>query len=209
MIQPPGMRGAAFGESGDGDLRIDEEQRRRVSGRLGIAPEWAFVSQVHGKRVVQATAPGRLGEADAIFTVRHALPIAVATADCVPVIIEGNDFAAVIHAGWRGAAQGVIPETLAALRAKGLQPERAAIGPSIGPCCYEVGPEVAERFPNHVGSTDWGTTSVDLAGSLAESLASLDVWRSRRCTYSDPDLNSYRRNRTKARQVAVAWLPAG
>ena len=208
MIRPPGFRGAAFGEAVDGDLRIDADKRRRVSGDLGIAPEWAFVSQVHGKKVVRATEPGALGEADAIFTTRHALPIAVATADCVPVVIEGAGFAAVVHAGWRGAAGGVIPTTLRQLRDSGLEPERAAIGPAIGPCCYEVGPEVAEQFPDHVRTTEWGTTSVDIAGSLADALAGLSVWRSQRCTYTDLELNSFRRNRTKARQVAVAWLPS-
>ncbi|NND01221.1 MAG: hypothetical protein HKN91_00400, partial [Acidimicrobiia bacterium] len=101
MIRPPGFRGAAFGEAAEGDLRVDDAVRRVVAGQLGISPEWAFVTQIHSAAVVRATEPGPLGEADAIFTTRHALPIAVATADCVPVILEGDDFAAVVHAGWR------------------------------------------------------------------------------------------------------------
>ena len=209
MIRPPGFRGAAFGEAGEGDLRIDHAARRRLAGDLGISPEWAYVAQVHGDRVVRATEPGRLGEADAIFTTRDALPIAVATADCVPVVIEGSGFAAVVHAGWRGAAAGVLTNTLRALRAAGLTPQRAAIGPSIGPCCYEVGSEVAEQFPGHVRTTEWGTTSVDIAGVLSESLTGLELWRSERCTFTDSELYSFRRNRTDLRQVTVAWLPTG
>lgn len=208
MIRPPGFRGAAFGEAAEGDLRVDVSARRAAAADLGISPEWAFVTQVHGTSLLRAVQPGSLGEGDAIYTTRHALPIAVATADCVPVIVEGEGFAAVIHAGWRGASNGVVPGVLTRLRREGLQPIRAAIGPAIGPCCYEVGPEVAERFSGHVAETSWGTTSVDIPGYLEASLQGISVWRSQRCTFSDKELHSFRRNRTAARQVAVAWLPA-
>lgn len=208
MIRPPGFRGAAFGEAAEGDLRVDEEGRRRFAGELGISPEWAFVNQVHSASVVRAVSPGNLGEADAIFTTRHALPIAVATADCVPLILEGADFVAIVHAGWRGASSGILANTVTELERAGLALSRVAIGPSIGPCCYEVGTEVAERFPRHVRSTSWGAPSIDIAGYLQDSLGGIPAWRSARCTYTDSELNSYRRNRTKLRQVAVAWLPA-
>jgi len=190
-----------------GDLRVDDTRRRAAAHELGISPEWAFVSQIHSTKVVRAVQPGRLGEADGIYTTRQALPVAVATADCVPVVLEGQGFAAVVHAGWRGASAGVLESTLRTLAGLGLIVDRAAIGPSIGPCCYEVGEEVAERFPGFVGETSWGTTSVDLGGYLGTVLESVPVWRSERCTYTDSSLNSYRRNRTKLRQVAVAWLP--
>lgn len=207
MIRPPGFKGAAFGEAAEGDLRVDADRRRVVADVLGISPEWAFVSQVHGTAVVHASAPGRLGEADAVYTTRQALPVAIATADCVPVILEGSGFAAVVHAGWRGAASGVLQATVEALKGSGLAVERAAIGPGIGPCCYEVGDEVAERFAGHVSQTTWGRTSIDIGGYLESILDPVPVWRSERCTYTDEGLNSYRRNRTKLRQVAVAWLP--
>ena len=208
MIRPPGFNGAAFGEAVDGDLQHDEALRDSASAGLQVPSQWAFASQVHGTSVVHAGTPGWLGEADAIYTTIHSLPVAVATADCVPVIVEGSDFAAVIHAGWRGAATGVLESTLDALAQRGLVPQRAAIGPSIGPCCYEVGDDVAERFEGHVSKTTWGTTSVDIAGYLAVVLGPLVSWRSERCTYTDVDLNSYRRNGTDLRQAAVAWLPA-
>ena len=191
----------------EGDLRIDVSRRREVAAKMGVPPEWAFVSQVHGTTVLRATSPGRLGEADAIYTTRDALPVAIATADCVPVILEGKGLAAVVHAGWRGASSGVMQATVATLAQEGLVAERAAIGPGIGPCCYEVGEDVAERFEGFTSKTTWGTTSIDIGGYLESILDPLPVWRSERCTYTDGELNSYRRNRTKLRQVAVAWLP--
>ena len=106
MIRPPGFAGAAFGTARSGDLRVDHVGRASVSAALGIAPDWAFVKQVHGARVIEAVTAGDLGEADAIVTYSPGLPIAVATADCVPVVIESEEAVGVVHAGWRGAAAG-------------------------------------------------------------------------------------------------------
>ena len=180
-----------------------------MATQCGIPPDWAFVNQVHGHTVLEAERPGPQGEGDAIFTTEPGLALAVATADCVPVVIEGPDVAAVVHAGWRGAAAEVAAKTLARLREEGLHPERAAIGPSIGPCCYEVGDEVAARFSAFVSKTSWDSTSVNLRSVLRAQLNGLNVWTSKQCTYTDPSLHSYRQSRTVDRQVSVAWLPAG
>jgi YfiH family protein len=207
MIRPEGFRGAAFGTLTEGDLRFDEAGRRRISRRLGIPSAWAFVTQVHGSRVVVVDTPGLKAEADAILTATAGLPVAVATADCVPVVLEGDGVAAVVHVGWRGAAAGVIPATLRALRDHDRVVTRAAVGPAIGPGCYEVGDEVAAHFPGFVTRTTWGTQSIDLPGIVTSALDGLDVWQSGICTYTDRAFASYRRNRTDLRQVAVAWLP--
>ena len=152
-------------------------------------------------------AAGNLGDADAIFVRRPGLPIAVATADCVPIIIEAVGAVAVVHAGWRGAAAGVVPAALSALAAAGCQPQRAAIGPAIGPCCYEVGQEVTEQFAGYAAETTWGSPSVDIPSFVAAQLAGLELWRSPECTFTSARLNSWRRDATDRRQVAVAWLP--
>jgi copper oxidase (laccase) domain-containing protein len=136
------------------------------------------------------------------------LPLTVAVADCVPVIIEGTGAVGIAHAGWRGAAAGVVAATVAALDKLKAAPLRAAVGPGIGPCCFEVGSEVAERFPGHVGSTTWGTTSVDLVGVVRAQLGEIPLWVSTECTYCGSGNHSYRRDRTKQRQVAVAWIPS-
>ncbi len=207
MIRPPGFAGAAFGTVASGDLRVDSVRRRRVAESLGISADWAFVQQVHGNTVVEAFTAGNLGEADAIVVRRPGIPIAVATADCVPIIIEAKSAAAVVHAGWRGAVAGVVPAALEALNAAGNAPRRAAIGPAIGPCCYEVGAEVLAHFPGFVRETDWGTPSIDIPGYVANQMAGLELWKSDECTFTSDALHSWRRDATKQRQVAVAWLP--
>jgi YfiH family protein len=209
MIRPQGFRGAAFGDGADGDARRDPEARAAMSSRLGIPAQWAYLNQVHGSTVLEATGPGVVGDADAVFSVAQGLPMTVATADCLPVIAEGPRVAAVIHAGWRGLDAGVIPAALAAMAARDLEVERVAIGSAIGPCCYEVGPEVAALFPGFTATTAGGGTSVDL-GAIAESqLRGKQLWRSETCTSCGDGLHSFRRDATSKRQVAVAWLPPG
>jgi YfiH family protein len=207
MIRPGGFRGAAFGTAAEGDARVDFGARAAFSAAVGVTDMWAFVSQVHGATVVEARRPGNLGEADVIFTTRPGLPVAVGTADCVPIILEGPDVVAVVHAGWRGVVAGVVPAAIAAVAATGAHLERAAIGPGIGSCCYEVGGEVAEHFADYLGTTTWGTTSIDLVAAVADQLAPLEVWSADACTYTSERLFSYRRNRTTNRQTTVAWLP--
>ncbi len=208
MIRPPGWSGALFGTAAEGDVRVDPAARAAFVA-AGAPDAWAFVTQVHGVDVVEATGPGNLGEADAILTRVPGLALTVATADCIPIFLGGDGFAAVVHAGWRGLAGGVVSETLAALRRRGLDPVRAAMGPCIGSCCYEVGDEVRDRFPDFMTTTTWGSSSLDLRAAARAQLAGLEVWESERCTMTDPDLVSYRRNRTSLRQVAVTWLPNG
>ncbi|MFQ5555458.1 MAG: polyphenol oxidase family protein [Acidimicrobiia bacterium] len=211
MIRPPGFRGAVFAGAAHGDARHDPAARSDLAGALDIAAAWAFVRQVHGVDVVEATTPGLAGDADAVFTTVPGLPVAIATADCVPVVLEGSSFVAVVHAGWRGAAAGVVTATLARLGEEGLVVERAAVGPAIGPCCYEVGPEVAARFATHLAETTWGTRSVDLPGLVVSQLersgAAPTVWSDMRCTYTSRDLYSFRGTATSERQVTVGWLP--
>ncbi len=207
MIRPPGFAGAAFGTAAAGDLRRDHAARARVSADLGIPQDWAYLNQVHGAVVVSADRSGNLGDGDAIVTQSADIPVMVATADCVPIVLEAAGAAAVVHAGWRGAAAGVLEAALEVLDAMGRHPQRAAIGPAIGPCCYEVGPEVAELFPGFVSQTTWGSTSVDIPAYLESKLGGIEVWNSNECTFTSDRMNSWRRDHTKERQVAVAWLP--
>ncbi len=128
------------------------ENRRRVAGAVGVAPDRLLgLSQVHGIAVVTVAAPWPAGEgprADAMVTDRPGLGLGIITADCAPVLLA--DAAAGIigaaHAGWRGAAAGMLAAVVAAMRELGAVPDRiaAAVGPCIGQASYEVGPELQD-----------------------------------------------------------------
>ena len=126
-----------------------------------LKPRW---KQVHGIRLVDVTAPGQdCGETDGLCTFAPAQPIAVVTADCVPVLLARKDgtAAAALHAGWRGT-QGRIVEAFAQLlRSRGESPGDwlACIGPAIGPCCYEVSEELAREFSEEFGESCVGGPS--------------------------------------------------
>jgi YfiH family protein len=137
---------------GDEPAAVDANHRA-ICEALGL-PERQLVSphQVHGTRVV-AVGPADRGclieRADALITAAPGVTLMLRFADCVPVWMHDPMRHAVglAHAGWRGMVAGVVPETVRAMadtfgsQARDL---RAGIGPSIGPCCYEVGPDVAE-----------------------------------------------------------------
>lgn len=207
MIRAPGFPGVAFGEAEDGDPRGDPDARGAVSDELGISDEWVLVDQVHGSRVVRATGPGHLGEADGIFTRIPWLPIAIATADCVPVVMIGSDSVGVIHAGWRGVATGIIREANRVMHQAGDDVLEAVIGPHIGPCCYEVGDEVVASIGGYAETTSFGSRSVNLAAAIRDQLRGVDVRDVAACTMHDSRFNSFRENATPLRQVTVAWIP--
>ena len=207
MIPAPGLTGAAFGKAADGD-RSDLESRRRIGAALGISSDWAWLRQVHGSRVVRAAKPGLAGAGDGLVTTVAGLPLAVATADCFPVALEGNGGAGIVHVGWRGAAAGVVGATRRALEDLGVELRRAAIGPGIGSCCFEVGGDVVEIFGDYAAFTTWGTPSVDLGAVIEHELSGLEVWAVGECTMCGEGFHSFRRDGTEQRQVGLAWLAA-
>ena len=205
MIRPPGWDGVAFSEASDGDGRSGD--RRRLSEMAGAPERWATVRQVHGAEVVKVEAPGDAREADALWTTESDLAVAVFTADCFPVVLHSGDSVGVAHAGWRGTAAGVVPALIEAMTAAGHPPRRAAIGPGIGPCCFEVGQEVSGRFGGHASQTTWSTVSVDLRAALTTQLADVEVWAHAGCTFHDEGWFSHRRERSRERMVALGWIP--
>jgi YfiH family protein len=126
-----------------------EQTRGRVASALAARGRLHLLKQVHGATVVEAPFEGR-PEADASLATAPGLLLGVETADCLPVLLvdpeEGR--VAAVHAGWRGTLAGVAAAAVAALAARGSRPELllAALGPGIGPCCYEVGEELRRAF---------------------------------------------------------------
>jgi YfiH family protein len=125
------------------------ETRSRVARALADRGRLLLMKQVHGARVVEA--PWEASpEADAALALSPRLLLGVQTADCLPVLFVDprRRAAAVAHAGWRGTAARVARHALEALAAHGSRPEDllVALGPGIGPCCYEVGEELRDAF---------------------------------------------------------------
>jgi YfiH family protein len=150
-----------LGPAGDASPDV-HENRARVAHAAGLSPErLALAEQVHGITVVRGR-PGTLPEADALWTDSEEAWIGIRTADCVPVLLCSEDGArvAAVHSGWRGTAAGIARAAVATLAREGAPAGtlRAAIGPSIGVCCYEVSEELAGRFADAFGAEVVGRT---------------------------------------------------
>lgn len=202
MIVRPG---AFFSQAGDGDMRTDLANRERASVAAGAPSEWATVRQVHGRHVVEVEGGGVAGEADGLFTTRPDLTLAVFTADCLGVVLHSHRAVGVAHAGWRGVDSGVVAALAGAMTERGEPPHRALLGPHIGSCCFEVGEEVAVRFPSYLATTTWGTTSVDLAAAVIDQLEGVPVERVGGCTRHQEGWFSHRRDATDHRLAVTGW----
>jgi len=206
MIRAPRRFGAAFSESADGDMQRDLSARASLSASLGVTSEWAVARQVHGARVAAVREAGATDGADALWTTARGLALAVFTADCHGVVMKAATAVGVAHAGWRGVAAGVLEALRLEMTAAGHPPTIAAVGPGIGACCFEVGPEVAALFPSEASATSQGAVSVDLAGAVVGRLSGLDIWASGRCTMHEAGSFSHRRDGATERMAAVGWL---
>jgi YfiH family protein len=140
------------GEAGP-DVR---ENRLRLARAAGLPPEsLVLADQVHGSRVVRGRT-GELPEADALWTDSPGTWVGIRTADCIPLLLSSEDGTrvAAVHSGWRGTAARIAEVAVATLAREGAGPPtlRAAIGPCIGVCCYEVGEDLAVRFSDAFGT---------------------------------------------------------
>ncbi|WP_307050989.1 polyphenol oxidase family protein [Arthrobacter oryzae] len=228
----------AFTDAGAGNLALhvgddpaDVRRRRELlEAEVGLAAgSFQYMNQVHGNAVayigdatdstaadsIAAGSPTAGGPtADAMVSAGR--PLAVMVADCVPVVLAGatsggQPVLGVAHAGRPGVASGVIPATLARMRAEGAEDIRAWIGPSICGSCYEV-PEgmradVAAAVPATWATTSWGTPGLDLpAGARSQLEANgVTVEYSGPCTLENEDLFSYRGNPDTGRFAGLVW----
>jgi polyphenol oxidase len=192
------------------------ENRRLLAERVGIDVDRACMAwQQHGTHVRRAQAEGiaTLGErapCDGWWSDEPGQGMLLLTADCLPIAIarRNGDRAAlaVLHVGWRGLLDGIVENGVTAL---GNGQLAAAIGPGIGPCCYEVGPNVAEPYERELGREVVPDGRLDLwrAAELALNRAGVEeVERTDLCTFCHPDLFfSHRRDRgITGRQGVIA-----
>jgi YfiH family protein len=203
-------------QTGDGHEH-GREARDTLCDQLGL--DWLCASrQVHGTFVQRVrTLAGKRGEAVAIDADGHATALAgvgamVLTADCLPVALVGDGTVAMVHAGWRGLADGVLEEGIEALCELGADgPIEAVVGPGAGVCCYEVGPEVHAAFGQDVPDAPYRDgKNIDLRGIARERLLAAGVARvhdADACTICDERFFSHRREAARAgRQGGIAWL---
>ena len=188
-----------------------EENRRRLCAEVGADPEWLTLNRQRHSATVHRAHPGRRGEpGDGLWTDEPGVPMLKLTADCVPIAIargEGEPALALLHAGWRGLAEGIVAS---GIRALGPGRLAAAIGPAIGPCCYEVGPEVAELFDADLARGRrldlWSAAERALRTAGVEQIERVDL-----CTACNPELFfSHRRDEGRTgRQGVIGLVVAG
>jgi YfiH family protein len=180
--------------TGDDPLRV-EENRRIACESVGLPYDrLTFNRQIHSPTVHRAEAGRRGTPGDGLWTDEPQLPVLAFSADCLPIAVATTGRVrrlAVLHAGWRGLAEGVVAAGVAAL---GDEPKAAVIGPAVGPCCYEVGAEVASLFDDDLttdGRLDlWTAAERALREAGVDRVDRIDV-----CTRDNPDLYfSHRRD---------------
>jgi len=219
-----GVSEAPFDRLNLGVLTDDEDaavvvNRERLAAALGRAPEAIPIGrQVHGAELAVHTAaqepspfarPGSpIPAVDGHLTAAPELAPLVFVADCLPVALWGPDGVAMLHCGWRGLAAGIV-----ARGAEAIGATTAAVGPGIGPCCYEVGDEVLGAFAE-LGAGIASERMLDLPEVARRLLATAGVERVESaglCTSCEPELFfSHRRDAGRTgRQAGLVWLDPG
>ena len=198
--------------SGDDVERVDENRRIACAALGADAERLALNHQVHSTRVVRS-APGLRGEkADGLWTDEPGLPVLAMSADCLPIalarVTTQEPAVAVLHAGWRGLLDGIVA---AGVEALGDGELAAAIGPGIGPCCYEVGEEVAQPYRDRFGDDILHGRNLDLWTAAERALRAAgvaQVERFDRCTACEPaSFFSHRRDHGRTgRQGVLAYV---
>jgi YfiH family protein len=201
---------------GDDESAV-QANRKATAYALGIdADRVSWCDQAHGDTVATVTEPGRTYDAtDGLVTAGRDLPLAVLAADCVPVLLADprHGIVAAVHAGRRGLVQGVVEVAVGTMLDLGARREDVvgAVGPAIGPCCYEVGRDVAEPFRARFGDDIVRDGKLDLwrAAEIALTEAGVaTVERTDLCTSCHPELFfSHRRDGAHTgRQGLIAYV---
>jgi len=191
---------------------LTDDERARVERNRELLAEAAALDartiamgwQVHGTDVKEWDAPpdGELEKVDAHVTARDDLALLVLVADCLPVALAGGDRVGMVHCGWRGLADGILPRAVAHFE----EPPAAAVGPGIGPCCYEVGDAVRAHFDARFADGRMldlrAVAEAALRAAGVEQIEHVDF-----CTSCRPDLFfSHRRDAgITGRQGGLVW----
>jgi len=211
---------------GDDSHRV-ASNRALLKGLLPVQLEWQWLEQVHGNDAVVVNRAGPALSADAVLTTHPNLVCCVQTADCLPLFVAAVDGAevAVIHAGWKGLASGIIENTISRMSTP-TSSLAVFLGPAIGPCHFEVGEEVRSSFLAVVGSSSLipameacftpsenrGKYMADLYAIARLKLSAIGLNRisgGDYCTYCDDDkFFSYRRDGVTGRMLNAIYIEA-
>ena len=194
-----------LGRSTEDDEAAVRENRERFLRLAGLAPGGlATAGQVHGARAVEVVEPGHHADCDALVTRVPGVALAVSTADCMSLLYRAPGVVAAAHSGWRGTAEAMPVAALDTVcRLAGCAPDAVSVafGPAIRGCCYEVGEDVAARFPAAAVHAAPGRPRLDLPTAARLLLGAAGVRADRihdtgACTCCEPDWYfSHRRDR--------------
>ena len=221
FLEQAGLRVAAISDLSDGDCArnaTNPEACRDFLQRCDAPPQQlARVKQVHGVTILSVDSPADVEdapEADGLITCNPDVVLGISVADCVPLWLYDpcNSAVALLHAGREGTVAGIARLGVSAMVAQFCsRPEHllAVIGPSAGPCCYEVSPEMAADLEKQ-GVAMRGR-NVDLWGEntrqlLESGVVTAHVHAAAECTICGPGYHSFRREGGRARNLAVARL---
>lgn len=201
------------------DVAAVRENRSRLAAAVGVDPRRvAIARQVHGAEVLHHDGPQAPSpfadtgpdppQADGHHTSRDDMALLVFVADCLPLALWGPGGVAMLHCGWRGMAAGIVERGVEAVDAAA-----AAIGPGIGPCCYEVGDGVLSRFLP-LGEQVADGPALDLAATARALLRRAGVEQVETaglCTSCEAELFfSHRRDGERTgRQAGLVWSADG
>jgi len=202
------------------DAKTVAANRQELSDWFDADVSFQWLNQVHGTNVCRIDAAAKPFDADALVTARKGLACCVLTADCLPVFIAAKDGSeiGIAHAGWRGLLDGVIENTLRNMKTP-AKDVAAYLGPAIGPCHFEVGPDVMNRFKDAADShaaekyfsptLESGKYMADLFGLARFRLSALgvEVISSDICTVCESEtLYSYRHSPVTGRMANVILI---
>ena len=204
-------------KSGD-DVEVVKRNRTLLVDSVGLPSEPVWLRQVHGNQVVDAATSEPYPEADGSYTLRAKVVCVVLTADCCPVFLcdRRGSRVAVLHAGWRGLARGVIEQGVRLLGVPATE-LMVWLGPAIGPTAFEVGDDVYHAFSKQdvdvtssfVKKPDgkWLADIYQLATQCLNIVGVDDVAGNNFCTVSSRDrFFSYRRDGQCGHMASVIWL---
>jgi len=187
--------------------------------------EVRVLRQIHSDRIVNADdiRGSEIPEADAIISSDRTKVLCIRTADCVPILACSLDgtYTGAIHAGWKGLSLDIVEKALDAMKSLGAKDIRVFIGPAIGPCCYQVGPDVLDRMKGIARTRNGhGAYYLDLWDAAVSQARNADIPRhmiqvTKICTSCYNELfHSYRRDgHASGRNISLigegAWLLPG